>query len=170
MSIRSMPSRPFLAGVVLLLTAVLMLAGTLLLGRPSAGAAATSEQVEARNLAVAKRFMNDFFNKQDLSAADRAIGPVYRQHNPQAPDGKAALKAIFADLFTQYPKARFAVIKRAAADGDLVFIHSVSILKPGAAPAQAALDVFRFRAGKIVEHWDVTQDYVVKTVSGRPMA
>ncbi|OSC73700.1 hypothetical protein LEL86_18520 [Streptomyces sp. WA6-1-16] len=48
--------------------------------------------------------------------------------------------------------------KRVAAQGDLVFTHS---LVHGWGPGPTVIvDIFRLESGRIVEHWDVVQDLV----------
>ncbi|MFC4507712.1 MULTISPECIES: nuclear transport factor 2 family protein [Streptomyces] len=56
----------------------------------------------------------------------------------------------------QYPDATYD-IKRVISEGDLVLLHSSVVLTPGTRGI-AAIDIFRFRGGKIAEHWDVVQD------------
>ena len=59
-------------------------------------------------------------------------------------------------------------IHRIIVDGDLGVVHHEIILKPGA-PSIAAVDIFRVRGGKIVEHWDVIQEVPEKSANTNTM-
>ena len=54
------------------------------------------------------------------------------------------------------------------ADGDLVFIHN-HIKLNAQDRGQAAVDIFRIKKGKIVEHWDVIQDIPEKAEKNNTM-
>jgi predicted SnoaL-like aldol condensation-catalyzing enzyme len=53
-------------------------------------------------------------------------------------------------------------------DGDIAMIHHHLIRNPGDIGI-AAVDIFRVKDGKIVEHWDVLQAIPEKSVNPRPM-
>jgi predicted SnoaL-like aldol condensation-catalyzing enzyme len=53
------------------------------------------------------------------------------------------------------------------AAGDHVMVHG-RYERPDAT-AVIAVDMFRIKDGRIVEHWDVLQDEVTDTVNGNPM-
>jgi predicted SnoaL-like aldol condensation-catalyzing enzyme len=48
-------------------------------------------------------------------------------------------------------------VKRIVADGDLVVVHTHARRDP-ADTGPAIVDIFRVDAGKLVEHWGVTQE------------
>jgi predicted SnoaL-like aldol condensation-catalyzing enzyme len=52
----------------------------------------------------------------------------------------------------QFPSKRLTV-KNVLGDGDLVAVHSHSVLRPDE-PGVAAMHLFRFQSDKIVEMWD----------------
>lgn len=87
----------------------------------------------------------------------------YIQHNLAAADGLAG----FGALMQQLPKgsARARPV-RVFADGDFVFSHTdYDFFGP-----KVGFDIFRFEAGKIVEHWDNLQDKpAAANPSGRTM-
>jgi predicted SnoaL-like aldol condensation-catalyzing enzyme len=88
-------------------------------------------------------------------AVKKHSGQKYIQHNPGASDGPQAFIEFVHQLRSQYPNLELR-IKRVIAEGDLVVTHSHLILAPSEA-GQALADIFRLEEGKVVEHWDVTQ-------------
>lgn len=95
------------------------------------------------------------------------VGPKYKQHSPEFADGKQAFKDGVTGFLKAYPDSS-AVIKHIGADGDLVFIHNHIKLNK-ADRGQAAVDIFRIKDGKIVEHWDVIQDIPEKAANDNTM-
>ncbi|MFE3603392.1 nuclear transport factor 2 family protein [Streptomyces sp. NPDC059142] len=123
----------------------------------------TTDQAQ-RNTEIVLTAMRELFTEKDISALDRYWAEPYVQHSPQMPSGLDTLRAAVPDLegFSWEPK-------RIAAQGDLVFAHSIV---HGWAPNPVVIvDIFRLEDGRIVEHWDVIQDLVPPeaTVSGNPM-
>lgn len=96
-----------------------------------------------------------FLKHQVQEYSDRYIGHQYIQHNPHVPDGKAPFVNYFTQYFKENPQASN-VIKRAVAEGDLVFLH-VHSTQNKQDRGEAIIDIFRVEDGKIVEHWDVQQ-------------
>ena len=95
------------------------------------------------------------------------VGADYKQHSPEFADGKAAFKNGVTDFLKAYPNST-AVVKHIGADGDLVFIHNhIKLDKKDR--GQAAVDIFRIKDGKIVEHWDVIQDIPEKAANDNTM-
>ncbi|MFI5858261.1 nuclear transport factor 2 family protein [Streptomyces parvulus] len=124
------------------------------------------EQDDQQNLDVdlVLTAMRELFADEDLTALDRYWAEPYLQHSPRMPNGLDSLRDVVPALegFSWEPQ-------RTAAQGDLVFTHSVV---HGWAPGPVAVvDIFRLDGGRIVEHWDVVQDLVppAETVSGNPM-
>lgn len=111
---------------------------------------------EARNKKLVLAFYDLSFNKKNpQKAADRYIGAHYTQHNPQYGDGKSAFVAGAKAYIESVPTLKVDV-KRAAADGNLVWLHSKLTTSP-TDRGTAFADIFRVEKGKIVEHWDVIQ-------------
>jgi len=89
------------------------------------------------------------------------INPTkYTQHNLGVGDGLAG----FGEVVANAPAGGFkAKVVRAFQDGDFVFLHTeYDFFGP-----KAAFDIFRFEAGKIVEHWDNLAEITPPNPSGR---
>ncbi len=100
----------------------------------------------------------------DKAFIEKNVAEGYIQHNPVAPDGRAGLLG-FVD-YAQTLKPNLSVNPvRVLRDGDLVAVHS----EYNIGGKKIIFDLFRFKDGKAVEHWDGIQDKPEKTVSGRTM-
>ncbi|MFG2766541.1 nuclear transport factor 2 family protein [Streptomyces rubiginosohelvolus] len=124
----------------------------------------TDNDQARRNIDIVTTAMRELFVEKDLTALDRYWAEPYVQHSPQLPDGLGTLRAAVPGLegFSWEPQ-------RAAAQGDLVFTHS---LVHGWGPGPTVIvDIFRLENDRIVEHWDVVQDLVrpEATASGNSM-
>jgi predicted SnoaL-like aldol condensation-catalyzing enzyme len=113
-----------------------------------------SSTTEANKKAAVESY-NLALNEKDADAAFKYLGPTYRQHNPTVADGFEGWRAMVNWLKNDRPD--FSVeIKRVIAEGDYVVLHvlmKVDVNDRG----RAGVEIFRFEAGKIVEHWDVLQ-------------
>lgn len=112
-------------------------------------------------------FYEAALNNKDFAAASRYLGPSYTQHNPHAADGVQGFRDFIAYLKEKVPNSH-SEITQVFADGDFVILHVHKTSGPGDRGV-AIVDIFRLARGKIVEHWDVTQDIPERTVSGNPM-
>jgi len=140
--------------------AALVLAGLLF-------AAPVKESQAERNKKLVVEFYNKFFQDHDVNAALTYLAEDYKQHNPMAATGRKAVMDIFTGFFKAFPDAR-SEIKRAAADGDLVFLH-VHAKMNKTDRGNAVVDIFRVQGGKIVEHWDVIQAVPEKSANSNTM-
>jgi len=113
----------------------------------------TSNSTEA-NKALVLAGIKRVFIDRDPSAVDRLFSADYRQHNPQIPNGPAAIKALLGNLSRDFKYEPGLVM----ADGDYVSIHG-RYTGWGPKP-MIAVDIFRVANGKIAEHWDVMQEEV----------
>jgi predicted SnoaL-like aldol condensation-catalyzing enzyme len=101
--------------------------------------------------ALARQVMIDIFRKKDATAVDRYFGEAFLQHDPNLADGLAGMKSFAAEVANS-PTADIAIY-RTLVDGDFVLLHSrYEGVGRYAGPA-IAFDLFRFKDGKIVEHW-----------------
>ena len=120
------------------------------------------------NLEKAKDFWNRFFNKHDSTAIDDYLAAPYTQHNPYVPDGIDAFKGYFVEGFKNDLKNWSSEIKSIHSSGDLVYIHNL-VKSNSEDKGSAAIDIFRFENGKIVEHWDVIQPMPESSANDHPM-
>jgi predicted SnoaL-like aldol condensation-catalyzing enzyme len=105
------------------------------------------------------------FVNRDITAFDKYFDSGYTQHNPQLPNGLDVLRQFLPTLsesFTYEP----GVI---AENDDLVMIHGRYVDWGG--KNMIAVDIFKVKDGKIVEHWDVMQEEVLAadTANGNAM-
>ncbi|WP_035849396.1 nuclear transport factor 2 family protein [Kitasatospora azatica] len=112
-------------------------------------------------------YLETVWNQGRTEQADRYLAADLAQHNAKLPDGRAAVAGLVDTLRGQFPQLHFE-LRRIAAEGELVFAHSLATLTPGE-PGIAVVDVFRIENGLIVEHWDVSEQVPEATASGRPV-
>jgi NADPH:quinone reductase-like Zn-dependent oxidoreductase/predicted SnoaL-like aldol condensation-catalyzing enzyme len=110
----------------------------------------------AYNKKLVTAFLDELLVKKDLAAIDAHVGTEYHEHSPNIPDGVAGMKAGLGAYFAQFPQLTVTP-KRVIAQGDLAAVHSHYVDTPGER-GRAVIDLFRVRDGKIVEHWDASQD------------
>jgi predicted SnoaL-like aldol condensation-catalyzing enzyme len=115
--------------------------------------------------ANARQVMIDIFRKKDPAAVDRQFGESFIQHDPNLADGLAGMKSFAAEVASS-PAADI-TIYRTLVDGDFVLLHSrYEGVGRYAGPA-VAFDLFRFKDGKIVEHWGGQEPEAPPNLSGR---
>lgn len=118
---------------------------------------AEAKDSPAKNKETVTAFYNLIFrDHKPAEAFEKYSGDKYIQHNPRVPDGKDALINYFTPFFKSNPDAK-SEIKRAVAEGDLVWLH-VHSKKDASDRGRAIVEIFRVEKGKVVEHWDVVQD------------
>lgn len=120
------------------------------------------------NVQIVTKFWNEFFNEHNIEAADKYLAAPYIQHNPYVADGVEAFKEFFISAFHSNLKDFSAEIKHSSSSGNLVFLHNHQ--KNGVSDVgNAALDIFRVKNGKLVEHWDVIQPIPERSVNNNTM-
>jgi predicted SnoaL-like aldol condensation-catalyzing enzyme len=101
--------------------------------------------------AAARQAMIEIFRNRDSTAIDRFFLDRFVQHDPNIRDGLPGLRAFVAELANS-PTTNV-MIYRTVVDGDIVMLHSKYEGWPGFSGPVIAFDVFRFKDGKIAEHW-----------------
>lgn len=120
------------------------------------------------NIQIVTTFWEEFFNKHDTNAVDKYLDSSYIQHNPYVADGVDEFKKFFIPAFRNELKEFSAEIKHIASSENLVFLHNHQ-RKNSSDLGSAALDIFRLKNGKIVEHWDVIQAIPEKSANDNTM-
>jgi len=115
--------------------------------------------------ADARQAMIDIFRKKDATVLDRYFGESFVQHDPNLADGLAGMESFAAEVASS-PIADI-TIYRTLVDGDFVLLHSRydGVGRYGA--SAIAFDLFRFKDGKIVEHWGAQEPEAPPNLSGR---
>jgi predicted SnoaL-like aldol condensation-catalyzing enzyme len=117
------------------------------------------------NKQVVLKVLNGAFVERDTTVVDRYFSADYVQHNPAIPNGPRAIASLIPTL-----KEGFSYqVGMVVAEGDLVMVHGRYV---GWGPKPlVAVDIFKVKDGKVVEHWDVMQEEVSAsaTASGNPM-
>jgi predicted SnoaL-like aldol condensation-catalyzing enzyme len=101
--------------------------------------------------ATARQATIAIFRDRDSAVIDRFFSELFVQHDPNIGDGLPGLRAFVAELANS--SATNVTIYRTVVDGDIVMLHSKYEGWPGFSGPVIAFDLFRFKDGKIVEHW-----------------
>ena len=118
----------------------------------SAARSQARNQPDAPDLgATARQATIAIFRDRDSSAMDRFFSEPFVQHDPNIVDGLPGLRAFVAELANS-PRTNI-TIYRTIVDDDIVMLHSKYEGWPGFSGPVIAFDLFRFKDGKIVEHW-----------------
>ena len=117
------------------------------------------------NKQIVLEVLKGAFVDRDPRIVDRLFAAGYIQHNPAIANGAAAIAGLIASLKEGFSCEPGMV----AAEGDIVMVHGRYV---GWGPEpMVAVDIFRLKDGKVVEHWDVMQEErpASATANGNPM-
>ena len=122
---------------------------------------ASSDPTLAANKRLVYDFWREVFESGQVAAVDKYVAESYIQHNPNVPNGRAALVGFVS---RRHPAPQpvedrvKAPLVSIAAERDLVIL---SFVREYADPKDASrkytttwFDMFRIENGKIAEHWD----------------
>lgn len=113
-------------------------------------------------------YMEGIRDGKAAEALEKYTGARYTQHSTGVADGKEGFLEFFLPFLERNPVRDIRVVRRLV-DGSHVFVHVHQSLNEGEFFYVTA-DIFDTDADdKIVEHWDVIQEEVRQTKSGRSM-
>ncbi|MFD8006537.1 nuclear transport factor 2 family protein [Streptomyces mirabilis] len=136
------------------------------LSRPRSEASG-QRQFTVYNKKLVTDYVDQLLVRKDLAAVDTYVDPEYHEHSPNIHEGVAGVKAGLGTYFERFPQLSVAP-KRVIAEGDLVAVHSHYVDTPGER-GRAVIDLFRVRDGRIVEHWDASQDVPENSANNNTM-
>jgi predicted SnoaL-like aldol condensation-catalyzing enzyme len=153
--------------------------GFMLLGVVASGIAILSSAAPAQSQsrpvmaadtlgANAREALIDIFRMKDTTAVDRYFAESFIQHDPGLADGLAGMKSFAAEVASS--PTSDTTIYRTLVDGDFVLLHSRYQGVARHAGSAIAFDLFRFKDGKIVEHWGGQEPEDPPNLSGRTQA
>ncbi len=127
--------------------------------------------------AIARRMNDEVFTHGKLEVIDELVADDFVEHQamPDMPPGKDGLRA-FAEMFrAAFPDLKVETLATGV-DGDEVWMHSLmtgthegelmGIPATGKQVSVAMFDRIKFRDGKAVEHWGVSDDMGMMTQLG----
>ena len=123
------------------------------------------------DLSFHKSVIRDFYRRAlgagDTTFVEQFVADDYVNHSAMATPGKAGLLEAVRYV-GQLPKPANPPkpFLRLIAEGDYVVTN---LAFEWAGSQKAVIDLFRFRDGKLVEHWDAIEDQPAATPSGRPV-
>ncbi len=106
------------------------------------------------NKAIVRAFIEEVFNKWDLSKLDAFMREDYKQHNPGVEDGREGFIRFTERFFKMHPHMD---IVHMIGDGDLVAVFFKCTVDDG---VNKVVDIYRLQDGKLAEHWDVVEHNV----------
>jgi predicted ester cyclase len=120
--------------------------------------------LEERNKTLITSFIDEIFNKHNLSSIEKYFGKDSVEGGPQAGRGGEGFKQYLADLFNEFPDWR-ANIEHIVAENNLVVIFldesgTYKVEFHGIAPTNKPVnirsaDLYKIESGIIIGHWDV---------------
>lgn len=109
------------------------------------------------NKALAVSLIEDVLMGKDPSKiGDYISSEGYHQHNPQIKDGLTGIVEAVEYLTSQNNMFKYTKIHKVLGEGN--FVLTVSEGEWNGGKKHAFYDLFRMKAGQVVEHWDVIQE------------
>lgn len=144
--------------------------GLLALAANLAPAPAAAQTTTEQNKAIAHRWSEELWSRGNLAVADEIIAPSYERHDPGDPfpaRGPEDVKRIVSMLRGMLPDFHIQV-EAMVAEGDFVVsrytatatdtVGYMGLPATGKSIRTAAIQIFRFKDGKIVESWAARDD------------
>lgn len=131
----------------------------------------TMQDDGVRSKDVVSRFYEDIFIRHDMSRLDDYMHDDYIQHNQDCPQGKAGFVGFFDTIFRAVPDFSYTLKKMVAEDDTVMVLSTTTGTHTGGEWLGKAatgnrleydvVDVFRVKDGKIAEHWDVADTFML---------
>ncbi|MEI6881283.1 MAG: nuclear transport factor 2 family protein [Bacteroidota bacterium] len=131
-------------------------------GRTQTDGPTTAEDLDKteENKALAKSLVEDILmGKNPNKITDYISAETYHQHNPQIKDGLTGIMEAVEYLMSQNNMFHYTKIHKVLGEGNFVLTISEGIWND---TNNAFYDLFRFKDGKAVEHWDIIQPIVTE--------
>ncbi len=101
-------------------------------------------------------------------AIEKYTGERYTQHSTGVPDGKEGFIEFFEEFLARNPDREIEIV-RGWEDGQYVFLQALQVLNGGEARWVTA-DIFDTDSeGRMIEHWDIIQEFASDSASGHTM-
>lgn len=125
------------------------------------------------NKALVLSLLTQVFDGTNPSLVNDYYHPGYIQHTPGIEDNRTGVQAAIQGMDDAGMSVK-RTLGHVVAQGDLVAVHSrVEFMANGEAMGGSSIvvDIFRVEDGKVIEHWDVTQEETPasETASGNSM-
>ncbi len=121
------------------------------LGLSLATGCSDDKSQEEENAELVEEFMTEVVFARNLDLGEQYLAADYTEHDFLVEDGIEAWR----NAIEATPPAT-STIRRLIAEGDMVFVHTQSVLPDGAGEI-ALSDIFRVEDGLLVEHWNSIQ-------------
>lgn len=129
--------------------------------RSIADATDTSNRAELTDREVSDRFIEIFYNRNQLVAGFEAwVHPDYIQHDPNSPTGRDATIEVLRAHMAVNPQMTHdvkRVIYGTSASGETMVAVHYHFKRAPDDRGSAVVDLYRVKDGYLVEHWDVIQ-------------
>lgn len=99
------------------------------------------------------KFYDEVFNNWDVSNIDQYMRDDYKQHNPNAEDGKEGFLKFCEKFFSLKPHMD---IYHVLCDGDKVCVFFKCTMGANGI-VNKVFDMYRIEDGKLAEHWDCVE-------------
>ena len=129
------------------------------------------------NKSLVEQFCTTVFINHDLSNFERFLKEDYIQHNPDIAQGREGFRSFFEQTFKAMPDFKY-TLRKIIGEDDMVWIYCTTTATHTTAPWLDVqpkgnklnfnvVDMFRIEDGKIAEHWDVADTYLLFSQLGR---
>jgi len=130
-----------------------------------------------RNKALIRRLFDEVLNAGNFGLLDQLIGASYVEHNPVANQaaGAAGVRDRILQLRAAFPDLRFSLQELIGEDAIVAARYRwqgthkglfLGITPTGRRLSVRGMDFYRLEDGRVVEHWDVVDEFGMLTQLG----